>query len=131
MATRIVLIDSQNTILVNLGIQPVALEAVGGSCNSCGNKYDGLVGASFTNSKAVNIVGLVGSLGGIQEVFLAFPQDGECTVARSLAGQSQSGSNKAVTIGKQLSGSSVAGNVEQSVLTVDVGVGVDHGRSGG
>ena len=82
VATRIVLVDGNNTKLVNLGIQPVSLISVSVSGNSGGNFHDGSLGTSLTNSKAVLVVGQ----GGIYEVFLTVPDQREHAVASTLAG---------------------------------------------
>ena len=126
VATRIVLVDDDN-LVIHLSIQPVGLIIVHVASDGRGNGHDGLLGTSLGDSKAILVVRLLG----IDVELLAVPNKREHTIASALARQCDTAGNKVLTIGDQLLGSSVAGNIQQSVFTSEILEVVDNGRAGG
>ena len=88
-----ILIDG-NTILVNLGIEPVASNTVGISSLGGILYIQGCFCISLGNSETVKIVGQ----SRIQEQFLIVPNEGERTIVGTLVGQSESCTNHVAAV---------------------------------
>ena len=126
MSAGNILIDG-HALIVNLGVQPVGLDAVGVGLVVGIVDELGLGCVSLGNCKAIKIVGQ----SGIEEHLLAVVYEGEYAVAGTLVGQSECSTHEFTAVKFHLNGSGIAGDVQHCVVTIQILVVVNNGIGSG
>ena len=123
--SREILIDG-NTVLIYLGIQPVALESInsGGNARNC---HYWSFGTRLGNSPAIHIV-LVGVIKNrVDEQLFTIPNKGEHAIGITLTDWKCDDSLFVLIISiGDFPWVVIPGNIQESVVTIDIGVRVNN-----
>ena len=128
VVAREVLIDDSLVFVNKLGVEPVALEAIGNIARDLGYHCNGLLGVLLSDSPSVAIV----RQSGVDNQVFATEGEWEAAIGSALVGKGESSANEAVLslVHNQVNSVSIACPQHVVLGAVGSNVGVNYGRAG-